>query len=168
MIKVSSIRIAEISDLPSIVDIYNQAIRSRSATGDMNEFTVDERVGWFNKFDLDNYPIYIAQQNDKVLGYATVSPYRAGRQAMSRIAELSFFVDYSFQRKGIGSALVKHTISDCKRLGKDSLLAFLLDINPESIFLLKKFNFEEWGRLPDVIDFGDFRCNHLIYGLNLK
>ncbi len=164
----TTIRIANIDDLPFIVDIYNQAIRSKSATGDMNEFTVDERIIWFNKFDADKYPLYVAQQNDKVVGYATLSPYRAGRQAMSKIAEISFFVDNFFQRMGIGSALVKHAISDCKRLGKDNLLAILLDINPDSISLLKKFNFEEWGRLPDVIDFGKFRCDHLIYGLNLK
>ena len=61
-----------------------------------------------------------------------------------------------------------HAISDCKKLGKENLLAFLLDINPHSISLLRKFGFEEWGRLPNVIDFGEFRCDHLIYGLNLK
>ncbi len=163
-----TIRIANIDDLPFIVDIYNQAVRSRSATGDMNEFAVDERKVWFNKYDAVNYPIYVAQKNDKVVGYATLSPYREGRQAMSKIAEISFFVNSSFQNLGVGSVLMAHAISDCKKLGKENLLAFLLDINPHSISLLRKFGFEEWGRLPNVIDFGEFRCDHLIYGLNLK
>lgn len=167
MQKILSIRFANISDLPSIVDIYNQAIRSKYATGDMDEFSVENRIKWFNKFDADNYPIYVAEQNNTVVGYSTLSPYREGRQAMSKIAEISFFVDNSFQKKGIGSVLVRHTISDCNRLGKETLLAILLDVNPNSIALLKKFQFEEWGRLPNAIDFGEFTCDHLIYGLNI-
>ena len=162
-----SIRFAHIDDLASIVKIYNQAIKSKSATGDMSEFKVDERIDWFKKFDTDNYPVYIAEYNNAVVGYSTLSPYREGRQAMRKIAEISFFVNNSYQNKGIGSALVKHTLADCKRLGKHTLVAILLDINPNSIALLKKFKFEEWGRLPDAIDFGEFTCDHLIYGLKL-
>ncbi len=167
MISDISIRFAEISDLPSIVDIYNQAIRSRKATGDMTEFTIEQRIEWFKKFDTENYPIYVAEQNNNIVAYATLSPYRGGRAAMRKIGEISFFIDYSFHNLGIGTALVKHIITDCKRLGKEFLVALLLDINPASIFLLKKFGFEEWGRLPKVIDFDDSKCDHLIYGRKL-
>lgn len=168
MQKKLSIRFANISDLPSIVDIYNQAIRSKSATGDMDEFSVENRIKWFNKFDTDRYPIYVAEQNNTVVGYATLSPYREGRQAMSRIAEISFFLDYSYRGLGIGSSILEYVMSDCKRLRKEILLAILLDINTESIYLLKKFKFQEWGRLPKVIDFNGEICDHLIYGLDLK
>lgn len=168
MQKKLSIRFANISDLPSIVDIYNQAIRSKSATGDMDEFSVENRIKWFNKFDTDRYPIYVAEQNNTVVGYATLSPYREGRQAMSRIAEISFFLDYSYRGLGIGSSILEYVMSDCKRLRKEILLAILLDINTESICLLKKFKFQEWGRLPKVIDFNGEICDHLIYGLDLK
>ncbi|HJN06274.1 MAG TPA: N-acetyltransferase family protein [Bacteroidales bacterium] len=162
------IRFADIKDLSSIVEIYNQAIRSNSATGDMIEFTVAQRVDWFNSFDHASFPIYTAEFNNRVVGYATLSPYRKGRQAMNKVAEISFFIDYSYHGLGIGSALVSYAISDCERIGKESLLAILLDINPESVRLLKKFSFEEWGYLPDIIDFNGQKCGHLIYGLNLK
>lgn len=168
MQKKLSIRFANISDLPSIVDIYNQAIRSKSATGDMDEFSVENRINWFNKFDADRYPIYVAEQNNTVVGYSTLSPYREGRQAMSKIAEISFFLDYSYRGLGIGSSILEYVMSDCKRLRKEILLAILLDINTESIYLLKKFKFQEWGRLPKVIDFNGEICDHLIYGLDLK
>ena len=168
MQKKLSIRFANISDLPSIVDIYNQAIRSKAATGDMDEFNLEERINWFNKFDADNYPIYVAEQNDKIVGYATLSPYRPGRDAMNKIAEISFFLDYSYRGLGIGSNLLEYVMSDCKRLGKEILLAILLDINTESIHLLNKYKFQEWGRLPKVINFNGKICDHLIYGLDLK
>jgi phosphinothricin acetyltransferase len=113
MSRISSISIATIDDLPTIVEIYNQAIRSKNATGDMDKFTVKERVEWFDKFDDNNYPIYVAKIGDSVTGYATLSPYREGRKAMNRIAE-SFYLDYSYHGLGIGSALVGYIISDCK------------------------------------------------------
>lgn len=160
-------RLAHIEDLPAIVEIYNQAIRSGTATGDMEEFKMEERVSWFHKFTSDDFPIYVAELENKVVGYATLSPYRPGRKAMNKVAEISFYIDYSFHGLGIGSALIKHAISDCKRIGKASLIAILLDINKPSIKLLKKFYFEEWGHLPDIINFDGKICGHYVFGLKL-
>lgn len=168
MSRIPSISIATIDDLPTIVEIYNQAIKSKNATGDMDEFTVKERVEWFDKFDDNNYPIYVAKIEDDITGYATLSPYREGRKAMNRIAEISFYLDYSYHGLGIGSALVDYIISDCKRIHKDTLLAILLDINVGSIGLLKKFNFKQWGHLPNIVNFDDVKCGQFIYGLNLE
>ena len=161
------IRSAYLKDLTFIVDIYNQAIRSKSATGDMDEFKIDDRIEWFKKFDPNNFPIYVAELNKKIIGYATLSPYRRGRKAMNKIAEISFYIDYSYHNLGIGYLLISHVISDCERIGKEALLAILLDINKPSIKLLKKFNFEEWGHLPQIINIDDVKCGHLIYGLIL-
>jgi len=162
-----TIRIASIYDLPFIVDIYNQAIRSRLATGDMEEFSVEDRVIWFEKFDANEYPIYVAELENRVVGYCTVSPYRPGRRAMSSIAEISYFIDYTFRRKGIGTALMQHAISDCNRIGKKSLLAIILDINFPTIGLLENFNFEKWGYYPDIIEIDGKTCGQFIYGLKI-
>lgn len=167
MNKKLSIRFARNNDLSAIVNIYNQAIRSRQATGDLDEYRVEDRVEWLNKFDKNNYPIYVALIDNNIVGYCYLSPYRQGRRAMSSIAEISYFVDNSFHRKGIGTALMQHAISDCKRLGKRTLLAFILDINISTIGLLEKFNFEKWGDFPDVIDMDGKICGTLIYGVKI-
>ena len=161
------IRHANVEDLPSIVDIYNQSIRSGTATGDMEEFSVEQRLEWFNKFDFENYPIFVAEEDNSILGYSYISPYRNGRKAMKNIAELSFFVDYLNHGKGIGSQLISFSINDCQRIAKHTLVAILLDINKESISILKKFKFEEWGRIPKSIDLNGSICDHLIYGLKV-
>jgi len=161
------IRFATIDDLPKIVEIYNQAIKLKRATGDTDEFSVKERVEWFYKFSTNEYPIYIAEIENEIAGYATLSPYRKGRKAMSKIAEISFYLEYSYRGLGIGSALVNHVILDCKRINKETLLAILLDINKDSIKLLKKFNFEQWGHFPNIINLDTVKCGQFIYGLNL-
>jgi len=168
MNKKYNIRFASINDLSLIVEIYNQAIRSKSATGDMDAFLVEERVEWFHKFDTDSFPIYVAEINHNIIGYLTLSPYREGRRGMNKIAEISFYLDYSYRGLGIGSALVSYAINDCRRIGKETLLAILLDINDKSVSLLKKFNFKKWGHLPDIINLKGLKCGQFIYGLSIK
>jgi len=162
------IRFAEKTDLSFIVEIYNQAIRSNYATGDLTEFTVEQRVDWYNKFDNEVYPIYIAEVENKVVGYCTISPYRPGREAMSTVAEISYYIDYLYHNKGIGSKIFEYVIADCNRIGKENLLAILLDINPKSVSILEKFNFKKWGHFPDIINIKGKKCGHLIYGLKIN
>jgi len=162
-----AIRFGKIEDLPAIVDIYNHAIRSGGCTGDLDEFKVQDRINWFEKFNSNNSPIYVITVGNDIAGYGTLSPYRQGRKAMRNIAEISFFLDEKFQGKGLGSKLVDHIIQDCRRLRKKTLLAVILDVNKKSIGILKKFGFEQWGYFPKVIELKDKTCGQLIYGLKL-
>jgi len=159
-----NIRFANLNDLEAIVSILNQAIHAR-VNGLLEEQTIEGRTNWFNAFSQNSYPIYVAEQNNQVVGYCYLSPYRSGRQAMRKIAEISYYIDYKHHKKGIASSLIQHAINDCNRLGKNSLLAVLLDINIPSISILEKFHFEKWGEYPGVIDLDGKICSQLIYGL---
>ena len=162
------IRFAEEDDLPIIVEIYNQAIVTKNSTADLTPYTAEQRKKWFKEFDIKHYPIYVAEFENNIIGYATLSPYRNGREALKQVAEISFYLQNESVRKGVGSQLVKHIIEDCKRVNKTTLLAILLDINISSVKLLQKFGFEEWGNLPLNSNFDGNKYGHLIYGLNLK
>ncbi|NND52617.1 MAG: N-acetyltransferase [Flavobacteriaceae bacterium] len=163
-----TIRMAEENDLASIVGIYNQAIRAKNACGDIHEFDVEDKRDWFKTYNGHAYPMYVAERDNNIVGYCTMSPYRAGKKGFNAVAEISYYLDYQFHNKGIGSALVKHAIADCPRIQKDILLAVLIDINHTSIRLLEKFKFEKWGSIPDVIEIDGKKCGHLIYGLKIK
>jgi len=161
------IRFANIADLPSLVNVYNQAIRAKNATGDTEEFEVNDRVKWFEKFDLNEYPLYIAEVEGRIVGYCSLSPYRPGRIAMSSIAEISYYLDFSMHGKGIGTALLTYAIADCERIQKKCLLAIILDINHQSIGILQKLKFAKWGHFPDIININGRKCSQQIYGLKL-
>ncbi|OYT16466.1 MAG: N-acetyltransferase [Bacteroidetes bacterium 4572_77] len=163
----TKIRFSKKTDLPHIVHIYNQAIRSNGATGDLKEYSVEQRIAWFEKFNKNTYPLYIAQRNDRIIGFCYISPYRAGREAMATVAEISYYIDYDFHREGVGTALLKHAIADCPRIKIKHLLAFLLDNNKQSIAILKKFHFEKWGYFPDIININGQQCGHVSYGLKV-
>jgi L-amino acid N-acyltransferase len=162
-----SIRVAEVTDLPRLVEIYNQAIATHTVTGDTLPFSVRERRAWFDRHDPDAYPIYICgDEQGKILGFLSLSPYR-DRPAMRRTAEISYYVDYAYHHQGIGSALLDSAISDCARIGCRVLLAIVLEWNEPSLKLLKKYGFQKWGYLPEVADFSGRLCGHLYYGLKL-
>jgi len=163
-----NIRLAAKDDLPAIMDIFNQAIRSRNACGFLEETDIEERQAWFANHSKNSHPVYTAELNGKVVGYGSLSPYRPGRSAMRKVAEVSFFLDFNFHNKGVGTALLSHMIRDCPRLEIESLIAILLGSNYASIALLRKHGFGEWGRMPGIIDFKDRICDHLYYGLKIK
>jgi L-amino acid N-acyltransferase YncA len=163
-----TIRFADPSDLPRLVEIYNHAITAGNATGDTVPFTVEQRQAWFGSHDRDAYPLYVAEApSSGITGYLYLSPYRE-RAAMRRTAEISYYVDYAHHHQGVGSALMAHALDDCPRLGIRVLVAILLEWNQPSIKLLEKFGFEKWGYLPEVAEFDGRLCGHLYYGRKIK
>lgn len=163
-----SFRLAIQSDLPALTEIYNQAIVRKKCTADTETFTVEARQPFFDAHQNDMYPLYVYEIDDVVVGYVYLSGYRPGRRAMKYIAEVSYYLHNDYQGRGLGTKFLSFAIDKATELGYRDLIAILLSFNEASIGLLKKFNFEQWGLLPDVADFNGELCSHLYYGLKLK
>jgi len=161
------IRLADAGDLPAIVDIYNEAIADRNATGDTSPVSVEDRAAWLRGHRPDAYPVFVAETASGVVGWCSLSPYRPGRMALRHTAEISYYVARDSRGTGVGSALIAHAIEQCPALGLGTLFAIVLDINPGSPRILGKFGFAEWGRLPGVAEFDGVECGHLYYGLRV-
>jgi len=158
------IRIATVDDWKRIVDIYNDAIATRISTADTEIISVESKEQWLAQHDVDHYPIYVDVRDGVVTGWCSLSPYRLGRPAFRDTAEISYYVSEQCHRNGIGHSLVSHALSDCSRLGIETLVAILLESNLASIGLLRKFGFEEWGRLPKIAEIDGNRYDHLYMG----
>ena len=161
------IRKANISDLERITEIYNQAIDAGYCTGDTTLFTPEERMPWFKEHQDDvRCPIFVYASDD-VIGYSYISSYRKGREALTGTGEISYYVDFNYHGFGIAKKLIEHTIKTALELDYTTLIAILLGSNRESISLLKKYSFKEWGVLPDVAKLNGKYHSHLYYGLKL-
>jgi phosphinothricin acetyltransferase len=158
------IRIASATDLPAIVEIYNEAVEQRFATADLRPVTVDERRAWFDDHEPSLYPIHVFERDQAVIGWCSFSSYRSGRDAVRGTAEISYYVGRGSQGRGVGSALVQHAVREAPRLAKRVLFGILLERNHASIRLLEKCGFELWGRLPDVALVDGELVSHLYYG----
>ncbi|MGI9331487.1 MAG: GNAT family N-acetyltransferase [Gammaproteobacteria bacterium] len=161
------LRLADNADLASLTDIYNQAIATGTATAHTRPVTRDERRDWLLSHPPAAYPVFVAVRERLVVGYCSLSPYRAGREALRATAEISYYVHTDHQGTGIGSALIQHAMDQCPLLGIKTLFAILLDINRPSTRILAKLGFEQWGHMPRVADFDGRECGHLYYGRRL-
>jgi len=159
------IRLAQTKDLEAINHIYNQVIPYEISTADMVPYSIEERLEWFRAYDRSKYPVFVADINNEVAGYFSFSPYRPRRHAMRHTAEISYFVDEKFRKRGIGTSLMNHAVSKAPGYDFKTLIAILLAHNEASIRLLEKFGFSEWGRMPGVADFNGKERDHLYYGL---
>jgi len=161
-----SIRFAETDDLPAIVAIYNQAIRAGNATADLSLLSVDDRSDWLESHPKDEHPVYLVLIDGIIVGWGSISPYRKGRAALQKTAEISYYIDYNHHRKGLGKLLIEHMIQDCSRLGIKNIFAVLLEVNLASEQLLIQTGFEKWGFLPKIADLNGKICGQFIYGMN--
>ncbi len=162
-----NIRTAERKDLEALVEIYNQSIAAGQITADLTPFTTVDRMDWFQEHSLDKYPIWVAEKDQKIVGYLTLSEYRSGRNALRHTAEVSYFIHFGYHRQGIASNLLRYVIEICPSLKIKTLFAILLDGNQGSEHLLKKFGFEKWGHMPRVAEFDGVEVGHLYYGLRI-
>ncbi|MFM7614943.1 MAG: N-acetyltransferase family protein, partial [Synechococcales cyanobacterium] len=62
-------RNAEVSDLPTIVAIYNDTISSRMVTGDLQPVSVDSRKQWFYSHDPLVRPLWVVESESTVVGW---------------------------------------------------------------------------------------------------
>lgn len=158
------IRIATAPDLPRIVAIYNQAVSKKFQTGDTTPISVEDRAEWFKGHENNSFPILVYEVAGNVAGWLSITPYRAGRKALSGCVEISYYVDDAHLHQGIGTALVSASLEQCRELGFHSVFAIIMDRNLASINLMKKHGFVQWAYMPDIADFDGERCGHVYYG----
>jgi len=160
-------RVASAADLARIVEIYNQAVDDQ-CTADMDHVSVGERRLWFETHQTTNYPILVVEVQGMVVGWISLSPYRDGRRALRRVAEISYYVDRDKRGEGVGSRLLTAAIDAAKLVGMRHLFGILLEDNVRSIALLTKFGFTEWGSFPNVAEFDGRTVGQVYYGLSFN
>ncbi|RUT79516.1 GNAT family N-acetyltransferase [Ancylomarina longa] len=158
------IRPATISDLPAINEIYNQAVRKKYCTADLDEISMAERQRWFDSHDSNHYPVFVVEENNAVIGWLCYSAYRPGRRALKSSAEVSYYLHQDHLRKGIGSRLMEFALANASPYHFKNLFAILLERNTASIRLLEKFGFERWATLPNIANIDGEWCSHVYYG----
>lgn len=162
------IRIAKKRDLRDINIIANQAIKTGVSNAYTEPLPMSARRKWFKRFDRTQFPVFVAEKNEKVIGWLAFSPYRGGRDALRYTTEISYYVHEHHRGEGVGSKMVEYAIEIAPDYSFKNLFAIILDQNAASISLLKKFGFEQWAYLPKVADFWGKEMGQVYYGIRIK
>jgi L-amino acid N-acyltransferase YncA len=160
-----TIRHATESDLPEIVDIYNQSIPAGRSTADTRPIAVSDRIEWFKKHNPERRPLYVAvDQEGQIVGWVGLTSFVGGRPAYDATAEISTYIATRAQRQGLGRKLKQYMIDQCPRLGVTTLLSLYFDHNPATTALNAELGFEVAGHLKNIAII-DGESHGLIIGL---
>ena len=146
------IREATEADLPAIVDIYNQSIPAGWSTADTKPIAVADRVEWFRKFNPSRRPIWVAEDDGRVIATTYLSSFYQGRSAYDATAEVSVYVATAYHRQGIGRCLKEFVIRECPRLGVTTLLSMHFDHNEATRRINESLGFQKMGHLTEIAE----------------
>jgi L-amino acid N-acyltransferase len=150
------IRDAVLEDLPSMLEIYNDAVRNLTATFDLEEHSLEQRKVWFEKHG-GKFPLIVAILEEEVVGYCCLSSYR-DKPAYARSTELSIYISNNHRGKGIGTLLMKEIIERAKQLDYHTMIGGITSGNVASVKLHEKFSFSFVGRFQEVgFKFGEWQ-----------
>ncbi|MFO0925029.1 MAG: N-acetyltransferase family protein [Pirellulales bacterium] len=149
-----TIRDAEETDLPRIVEIYNHAVASRTCSCDLNPTSVEARRSSFREHTRDHRPFWVAEDSDRSafgpIGYLAFFHFMNERPGYFITADLAVYLHPDYQGKGLGTFLLQKAIERAPSLGIETLTATIFASNEASIGLFKKMGFETWGYMPRV------------------
>lgn len=143
------LRPATTADIPQILAIVNHTIKTSTANYHYDAQTLAEITAWFESKQEHKFPVWVAIENQQVLGYGTYGVFRE-KIGYQFTVEHSVYVKEDQQGKGIGKALLSQLIAQAKSEGYHVMVGGIDANNAESIAFHQKMGFEIVGHLKEV------------------
>jgi L-amino acid N-acyltransferase YncA len=144
-----TIRAACEADLPAILGIYNHVILNTTAVYQYVPQTLEMRKAWYDAKVKDGHPLFVAEEEGRVVGLSTYGPFRAWA-AYKYTVENSVYVAEGHRGKGIARLLIQPLIEAAHRQGYHAIIASIDATNDASIRLHRSFGFEEVAHFRQV------------------
>ena len=143
------LRDATVADLPTIMDIYNDAVLNTTAIWNETLVDLDNRAAWLAARMERGFPVIVAVEQDRVLGYASFGDWRPF-DGYRHTREHSVYVDRTVRGKGIGRLLMLSLIEHARAQGVHVLIGAVESGNAASIALHEKLGFRVAGTYTEV------------------
>ena len=143
------VRDADQTHLPGIVAIYNEVLATSTAIFNDQPTTVEERTAWFRARIAQGYPVLVALEGSRVLGYASFGDFRSW-PGYRHTVEHSVHVAAEVRGRGVGAALMAQLIPRAVALGKHVMVAGIDASNAPSIRFHERLGFQRVGLLREV------------------
>ena len=144
------VRTAARQDCAAILEIYNEAVLTTTATYDYEPRTLEHREAWFDAHERNRYPVFVAvDEENHVVGWSALNPYH-DRMGYRFTTENSIYVAAACQGQGIGKLLLPPLIEGASTRGLHAIIACIDATNDVSIRLHARFGFETVGHFRQV------------------
>ncbi|MEZ4627111.1 MAG: N-acetyltransferase family protein [Eubacteriales bacterium] len=103
---------------------------------------------------MENHPLYVAEIDGSIAGYASLSSYQE-KEAYRSTVELSIYIAPAFRKRGAATELMAHISRTRKRMRRThTVVSVITSGNEASRKLHKKFGFEFCGTIRVGMKFG--------------
>jgi phosphinothricin acetyltransferase len=144
-----TIRAAREGDVPAISDIYNHIILNTTAVYQYEAQSLEMRMAWYVSKLKDDYPVFVADDGGRVVGFSSYGPFRAWA-AYKYTVENSIYVAADQRGKGIAKLLMQPLIDTARRQNYHAIIAGIDASNDASVGLHRSFGFEEVAHFRQV------------------
>lgn len=135
-------------DTQAILDIINYNILNSTALYDYNIRTLDQQQAILEEKINKNFPVIVAVEEDKVVGFGMYSEFRF-REAYKYTVEHSVYVSNDYHGKGIGKLLLQELIQLAKNQKLHTMIAVIDAENQSSVDFHEKFGFKTVGIIKE-------------------
>jgi phosphinothricin acetyltransferase len=149
-VREASLRLVEGRDIPSIGDIYREAVRFGSASFELDPPDDQEMARRMRALVDGGFPYFVATRGYEIVGYAYAGPYRP-RPAYRFTLEDSVYVAAHAQGVGLGRRLLATLIAESEKRGYRQMIAIIGDsANRASVALHERAGFRLTGTFEAV------------------
>ena len=142
------IRNYKTEDCVAILDIINYNIVNSTALYDYNPRTLEQQIAIFEDKLTKKFPIIVAVENNKVIGFGYYSEFRF-REAYKYTVEHSVYVHPKLQGRKIGHLLLENLIQLAKNQKLHTMIAVIDSENQASVKFHEKFGFTTVGIIKE-------------------
>lgn len=144
------IRPAARADLPRLTEIYNHYVVHSPVTFDLEPYTVERRLPWFEQFGLTGrYRLLVAEQDGLLLGYAGTTRFRV-KPAYDPTVETTIYCAPDNTQKGLGSRLYTALFEAIANEDVHRIVAGFTMPNPASQALHERLGFKPVGIFREI------------------
>lgn len=141
------IRVATLSDVPAITNIYNHYVEHSYATMQCEKATTDFFKEKLETVFKSGHFWVVAEEDGKVIGYAYSGAWNP-REGYKQTCEVSVYLSPEATAKGIGSQLYTELFDRLKKARMQVIIAVIGLPNDASIALHEKFGMKKVAHFP--------------------
>jgi phosphinothricin acetyltransferase len=144
------LRAASEADLPDILGIYNEVVRTSTAIYALEPSSLEDRQAWFRDRTARGYPVLVAVRDAAVVGFGSFGDWRGAWGGYRHTVEHSVHVQSEARGSGIGSALLQALFPLALELGKHVMVGAIDASNARSIRFHQRHGFQKVAHFSEV------------------
>jgi phosphinothricin acetyltransferase len=144
------IRAAAASDLPAILEIYNEVIASSTAVFALTPTTLEERGAWYARLAQEGHPVIVASAAGAIAGFAAYSTFRGSWPGYRYSVEHSVHVRRECRGRGVGPRLIGALVDIASEQGKHVMIGGIDAANEGSLRMHARLGFERVAHFREV------------------